>query len=204
MISFFDKCLNLPYLTSQTPFLRFINTYCNDTLPKNHNFQNWRKRENNSLNNLIRNAKKVKKIEKKIAGNNEKRSCCITKRGQSWKRVKREHLVSFKGFLYIFVAKYVAFCYFLLSVVFCYFLVNYFILLFFIFLFFVCRICLCYKFPWLLYYKKKKEKYYKKKKIFLKIFWKQGIFTGALIKNEFRNFLDGWDTTNPISYDIIN
>ena len=39
LISFFDKCLNLPYLTSQTPFLRFINTYCNDNYLKTTFYQ---------------------------------------------------------------------------------------------------------------------------------------------------------------------
>ena len=34
-ISFFDKCLNLPYLTSLTVFLGFTNTYSDDPLLKN-------------------------------------------------------------------------------------------------------------------------------------------------------------------------
>ena len=37
LFSFFDKkCLNLPYLSPQTAFLGFTNTYCNDILLKNH------------------------------------------------------------------------------------------------------------------------------------------------------------------------
>ena len=36
LISFFDKCWNLLWLTSQTAFLGFTNTYCNDILLKKH------------------------------------------------------------------------------------------------------------------------------------------------------------------------
>ena len=34
-ISFFDKSLNLPFLSPQTAFVGFTITYCNDILPKN-------------------------------------------------------------------------------------------------------------------------------------------------------------------------
>ena len=80
LISFFDKCSNLPCLSPQTAFLGFTNTYCNDTLLKNHilllfkiHVYNSRKHEKISLNNLIRNITKVKNIEKDIAGKNEKK-----------------------------------------------------------------------------------------------------------------------------------
>ena len=76
--------LNLPYLTPQSAFLRFTNTYCNDVLLKNHillllkiNVYNLRKYEKKSQNNLIRNVTKVKNIEKEIAGT--KKICCIAK-----------------------------------------------------------------------------------------------------------------------------
>ena len=36
LISFFDKYLNLPYLTPQTTLLGFTNTYSNTILLKNH------------------------------------------------------------------------------------------------------------------------------------------------------------------------
>ena len=80
LISFFDKCLNLPYLTPQTAFLGFTDTYCNDILLKNRILllfkiygYNSRKHEKISLNNLISNVTKVKNIEKEFVGNNEKR-----------------------------------------------------------------------------------------------------------------------------------
>ena len=38
-----------------------------------------------SLKNLVRNVTKVKNIEKEIAGNNEKKLCCITKTGKKFK-----------------------------------------------------------------------------------------------------------------------
>ena len=89
LISFFDKSLNLPFLSPQTAFLGFTNTYCDDTLLKNHILllskiyvYNSRKHEKISLKNLIRNVMKVKNIEKEIAGNNEKKLCCITKTGK--------------------------------------------------------------------------------------------------------------------------
>ena len=36
LILFFNKSLNLPFLSPQTVFLRFTDTYCNDILFKNH------------------------------------------------------------------------------------------------------------------------------------------------------------------------
>ena len=80
LISFFDKFLNLPFLSPQTAFLGFTNTYYNDTLLKYHILLLFkiyvyysRKHEKNSLKNLIRNVKKAKNIEKEIAGNNKKK-----------------------------------------------------------------------------------------------------------------------------------
>ena len=83
--------LNLPYLTPQSAFLRFTNTYCNDVLLKNHillllkiNVYNLRKYEKKSQNNLIRNVTKVKNIEKEIAGT--KKICCIAKTRKNLKK----------------------------------------------------------------------------------------------------------------------
>ena len=91
LISFFDKSLNLPFLSPQTACLGFTNTYCNDILLKNHILllfkiyvYNSRKHEKISLNNL-RNVTKVKNIEREIAEKNEKKLCCITKRGKKLK-----------------------------------------------------------------------------------------------------------------------
>ena len=71
LISFFDKSLNLPFLSPQTASLGFTNTYCNDILLKNHILLLFkiyvcssRKHEKISLNNLIRNVTKVKNIER--------------------------------------------------------------------------------------------------------------------------------------------
>ena len=90
LISFFDKCLNFSYLTPQTAFLEFPNTYCNDVLLKNHILllfkiyvYNSRKHEKNSLNNLIRNVTKVKNIQKKLLETIKKG--CITKSGKKMK-----------------------------------------------------------------------------------------------------------------------
>ena len=78
LMSFFDKCLNLAYISPQAAFLGFTSTYCNDILLKNHILllfkiyvYNSRKHEKMSLNNLIINITKVKNNEKEIAGNNE-------------------------------------------------------------------------------------------------------------------------------------
>ena len=74
---------------------------------------NSRKHEKSSLNNLIRNVKKIKNIEKEIAGNNEKKLYCITKVEKNVKQVKREKLVSLiylrGGGWEIFVVKYLLF-----------------------------------------------------------------------------------------------
>ena len=79
LISFFDKCLNLPYLSPQTAFPGFTNIFRNNILLRNHilllfkiSVYNSRKHEKISPNNLVRNVAKVKNIEKEIAGNNEK------------------------------------------------------------------------------------------------------------------------------------
>ena len=87
LISFFDKSLNLPFLSPQTAFLGFTNTYCNDTLLKNHILllfkiyvYNSKKHEKISLKNLIRNITKVKNIEKEIAENNEKKVMLYNKK----------------------------------------------------------------------------------------------------------------------------
>ena len=79
----------MPYLSPQTAFLGFTNTYCNDILLKNHILllfkvyvYNSRKHEKISLNNLIRNVTKVKNIEKEIAKNNEKNIILYNK---NWK-----------------------------------------------------------------------------------------------------------------------
>ena len=90
---------------------------------------NSRKHEKSSLNNLIRNVKKKKNIEKEIAGNNEKKLYCITKVGKNVKQVKREKLVSL---IYLRGGGWEIF------VVFCYYLFVYFILLFFLFIFCMC------------------------------------------------------------------
>ena len=70
----------------QTAIFGFRNIYSDDTLLKNHILllfkfyvYNGSKHENISLNNLLRNVRKFKDIEKEIPGNNEKRSYCITK-----------------------------------------------------------------------------------------------------------------------------
>ena len=91
LISFFDKSLNLPFLSPQTASLGFTNAYCNDILLKNHILllfkiyvYNSRKHEKISLNNL-RNVTKVKNIEREIAEKNEKKLCCITKSGKKLK-----------------------------------------------------------------------------------------------------------------------
>ena len=79
----------MPYLSPQTAFLGFTNTYCNDILLKNQILllfkvyvYNSRKHEKISLNNLIRNVTKVKNIEKEIAKNNEKNIILYNK---NWK-----------------------------------------------------------------------------------------------------------------------
>ena len=70
-ISFFDKCLNLPYLTSLTVFLGFTNTYSDDPLLKNQILllikiyvYNFRKHEKHLLNDLIIYVTEVKNIER--------------------------------------------------------------------------------------------------------------------------------------------
>ena len=70
----------------QTAIFGFTNIYSDDTLLKNHILllfkfyvYNGSKHENISLNNLLRNVRKFKDIEKEIPGNNETRSYCITK-----------------------------------------------------------------------------------------------------------------------------
>ena len=92
LIFFFHKSLNLPFLSPQTSFLGFTNTYCNDILLKNHILllfkiyvYSSRKHEKMSLKNLLRNVTKVKNIEKEIAGNTEKKLCCIIKSGEKLK-----------------------------------------------------------------------------------------------------------------------
>ena len=101
LISFFDKSLNLPFLSPQTASLGFSNTYCNDILLKNHILllfkiyvYNSKKHEKISLNNLIRNVTKVKNIGKETAGNDQKKLCCITKNKKKWKQVKLKNTVS--------------------------------------------------------------------------------------------------------------
>ena len=70
-ISFFDKCLNLPHLTSLTVFLGFTNTYSDDPLLKNQILllikiyvYNFRKHEKHLLNDLIIYVTEVKNIER--------------------------------------------------------------------------------------------------------------------------------------------
>ena len=81
-----------------TDCLSWIHWYLpTDILLKNHILllfkiyvHNSRKHENVSLNNHIRNVTKVKNIEEKIAGNNEKKIMLITKPGKkNWKQVKQ-------------------------------------------------------------------------------------------------------------------
>ena len=90
LVSFFDKCLNLPYLSPQNAFLGFTKTYCNDILLKNHILLlfkilciQFKKTWKSSLKNLIRNVTKVKNIEKEIAENNEKKIMLYNKK---WKK----------------------------------------------------------------------------------------------------------------------
>ena len=99
LISIFDKSLNLPFLSPQTAFIGFANTYCIDTLLKNHILllfkiyvYNSRKHEKISLKNLIRNITKVKNIEKEIAEKNKKRLCCITKIGKKLKTNSKKNV----------------------------------------------------------------------------------------------------------------
>ena len=89
LISLFGKSLNLRFLSPQIAFLWFTNIYCNDILLKNHILFlcNSRKHEKIWLNNLIRNATKVKNIEKEIAGNNEKKVMLYNKR---WKKIENK------------------------------------------------------------------------------------------------------------------
>ena len=89
LISLFGKSLNLRFLSPQIAFLWFTNIYCNDVLLKNHILFlcNSRKHEKIWLNNLIRNATKVKNIEKEIAGNNEKKVMLYNKR---WKKIENK------------------------------------------------------------------------------------------------------------------
>ena len=92
--SFHNKCLTQPYLTSQTAFFGFTNTYPNDTLIKNHIllvFKKYvyksRKYEKISLNTLTRNVTKEKKQRKKIAENNEKKIMLYNKK---WKIIENK------------------------------------------------------------------------------------------------------------------
>ena len=87
LTSCFDKSLILSFLSPQTAFFAFTNTYCNDTLLKNHILlllkiyvYNSRKHEKISLKNLIRNVTKVKNIEKEIVENNEKQVMVCNKK----------------------------------------------------------------------------------------------------------------------------
>ena len=87
LTSCFDKSLILSFLSPQTAFFGFTNTYCNDPLLKNHILLLWkiyvynsRKHEKISLKNLIRNVTKVKNIEKEIVENNEKQVMVCNKK----------------------------------------------------------------------------------------------------------------------------
>ena len=94
LIYFFDKSLNLPFLSTQAAFLGFTNTSCYDILLKNRILllfkmyvYNSRKHGQISLNNLIRNVMKVKNIEKEIAGNNAKR---VMLYNEKWKKIENK------------------------------------------------------------------------------------------------------------------
>ena len=89
---FFEKYANLPCLSSQTAFLVFTNTYCNDMSFKHHIsllfkicVYNSRELEKIPLNNLISNVTKVKNIKNEIAGNNEKKIMLYKKK---WKKIE--------------------------------------------------------------------------------------------------------------------
>ena len=144
LISFCDKSLNLTFLSQQTAFLRFTNTYYKDVLLKNDILLlfkiyvcNSRKHEQNSLNNVIRNVMKVKIMinEKKVMVYNKKWK-------KNWKQDKRKKSVSLIypkgcGMKHFCWEMYVVFCYyFFMSFLFVFLL--YFIHLFFFCFFFVC------------------------------------------------------------------
>ena len=157
LISYFDKSLNLPFLSPQIAFLGFTDTYCNDILLKNHILllfkiyvYNSRNNKKISLKNLIRNVTKVKSIEKEIAAKNEKNLCCITKSGKKLKTGKRKMSVSLIIHVVgggIFLLRNIC-CYFVfLSLFFLLLLLLLFVLVFFsLFFVYVCVIIFCVSF----------------------------------------------------------
>ena len=126
LISFCDKSLNLTFLSQQTAFLRFTNTYYKDV-----------KNEKKLVNNVIKNVMKVKIMinEKKVMVYNKKWE-------KNWKQVKRKKSVSLIypkgcGMKHFCWEMYVVFCYyFFMSFLFVF--LFYFIHLFFFCFFFVC------------------------------------------------------------------
>ena len=138
LLSFFDKYLNFSFLSPQTAFLGFINTYCNDISLKNHSItiQNlciqFKKTWKISLNNLIRNVTKVKNIEKEIAENNKIKVILYNKK---WEKI--ENKLNKKVILINLFKRWGVkhFCW-EIPVVFCYYFFIY--LLFVCFIFFLC------------------------------------------------------------------
>ena len=91
---YFTDCSNFSQLTPQTAILRFHNINNNTFLIQNHvlilfklYIYNARKHEFLSFNNFLNEVSKIKKLEKRVAGNN--RNKCERFR-KKWQRIENE------------------------------------------------------------------------------------------------------------------